>query len=407
MFFSLASKSLVYRKGSVILTILAMTVSIFVMLGVDHIKHQAKTSFASSVSGVDLIIGTRTGSLNLLMYSVFRVGAPTTNISWQSYQRISKDKSVKWAFPISLGDSHKGYRVLGTTVDYFEHFTYGGKQPLVVADGKPFADVFEVVLGSKVASTLGYRIGDKIVLSHGIGSTSFSKHDDAPFKVVGILKATGTPVDQSVHVSIQGLEAVHLGRRLTQEVAKQYTLDSGQLVPRSVTAMMVGLKSRARVFSLQRKINADKREPLSAILPGVALAELWNSMLVVENTLQLISAFVLVSALLGLSAMLLTSIRERRDEIRLLRMIGASPLFLCWLIEVEAILITLLSVLLGIALLYLGLQFAKDFVLDNFGVLIDPDVFTNLNWYTLTIVFAFTLIAALPPALKAFYNAKK
>ena len=154
MFFRLASKSLFNRKGSVALTILAMSVSIFVLLGVEHIRSQTKESFNSTVSGVDLIVGARTGSLNLLLYSVFRIGAPTNNIDWDTYQTIASHSKVAWAIPISLGDSHKGYRVMGTSTDYFKHFSYGKKRQLSFTAGKPFSEVFDVVLGSEVARTL-------------------------------------------------------------------------------------------------------------------------------------------------------------------------------------------------------------------------------------------------------------
>ena len=112
MFIRLATKSLLNRKGSVLLTILAMSVSIFVLLGVEHIRGQSKQSFNNTVSGVDLIVGARTGSLNLLLYSVFRIGSPTNNIAWDTYQSISNNAKVAWAIPISLGDSHQGYRVM-------------------------------------------------------------------------------------------------------------------------------------------------------------------------------------------------------------------------------------------------------------------------------------------------------
>ena len=118
------------------MSLLAISVAIFVLLGIEHIRQQARTSFASTVSGVDLIVGAKTGSTNLLLYSVFRIGAPTDNISWQAYQAISSNQSVAWSIPISLGDSHKGYRVIGTTDSFFEHFSYGKQRSLSLASGK-------------------------------------------------------------------------------------------------------------------------------------------------------------------------------------------------------------------------------------------------------------------------------
>ncbi|REL32234.1 ABC transporter permease [Thalassotalea euphylliae] len=409
MLLQIASKSLWHRKGSVMLTIFAVTVSIVVILATEHIRQQAKTNFANSVSGVDLIVGTRTGSLNLLLYSVFRMGAPTNNISWQAYQSVSQHNAVKWAVPISLGDSHKGYRVLGTTTNYFTYFSFGQQQQLSFEAGRAFNGVFELVLGSEVAKRLGYQLGDKLILSHGIGSTSFTQHKQSPFQVVGILAPTGTPVDRSLHVSLQGLSAVHLARPLNsgQQPASQVSMAAPELQPTSVTAVMLGLTSKMRVFQLQRQINTDNNEPLMAILPGVALQELWQTMSVVEKALRLISALVVISALLGLSAMLISSINERRQEIKLLRMIGASPLFIYWFIELEAMLIVIVSALLATGLLSTGLISAQHYLLNHYGLAITPNVFSQANVITLLLIAVLAFIAAIPPALSAFRNAKQ
>ena len=286
MFIKIAAKSLLSRKGSVLLSLMAMTISIFVLLGVEHIRQQTKENFSSTVSGVDLIVGARTGSLNLLLYSVFRIGSPTNNIRWETYENIASNNKVKWAIPISLGDSHKGYRVLGTSTDYFKHFSYGKQHQLVFANGHAFDQVFDLVLGSEVAKKLGYKLGDKIILAHGIATTSFSMHDDRPFTVTGILEPTGTPVDQTLHVSLQGIEAIHIdwqqGVRTRNSTLTQKELEQATLQPKSITALMLGLKSKIATFQLQRAINKYPKEPLAAILPGVALSELWQMMSILE-----------------------------------------------------------------------------------------------------------------------------
>ena len=390
MFLRLATKSLLHRKGSIILIIFAISVSIFVTLAVDHIRHQAKSSFANSVSGVDLIVGAKTGNLNLLLYSVFRLGSPTNNISWQSYKHLQANSAVNWSIPISLGDSHKGYRVLGTTKNYFKHFSYGNKHKLSFSQGEAFNDVFELVLGAKVAASLGYQVGDSITLSHGIGPTSFTHHDESPFVITGVLAPTGTPVDQTVHVSLQGLEAVHMSPALLNKAIAENTLS--QLQPQSITAVLVGLKSKMMVFNIQRAINTSFDEPLLAILPGVVLSELWQTMLAVENTLRLISALVVLSSLLGLSAMLLTSIKQRSKEIQLLRIIGASPFFIYWFIELEALLITLTSTLISMASLVAALYFAQSYLLNSYGLLIDINVLSNSSISVLGIIFLLTFV---------------
>lgn len=410
MFFRLASKSLFNRKGSVVLTIMAMSVSIFVLLGVEHIRSQTKESFNSTVSGVDLIVGARTGSLNLLLYSVFRIGSPTNNIDWQTYQTIAKKPKVAWAIPISLGDSHKGYRVMGTSADYFKHFSYGNKHQLKFTEGKPFSDLFDVVLGSEVARKLGYSLNDKIILAHGLGKTSFSLHDDSPFQVAGILASTGTPVDQTVHIGLQGIEAIHIdwqqGVKMPGSNITTEQLQSLKLNPKTITAFMLGLNSRMATFSLQRDINNHRKEPLSAILPGVALSELWQMMGVLENTLRLISVLILTAALLGLSAMMLASIRERQHEIHLLRVIGAPPSYLFLLIEMEALLISSVSIMIAISGLYLNLLVSGDFLVSNFGLHMSFTFFSGNNLIFTLLVIGATIIAAALPSFFAYKNAK-
>ncbi len=408
MFFKLAAKSLLERKNSVMLTIMAMAVSIFVLLGVEHIRHQAKDSFANTVSGVDLIVGARTGSLNLLLYSVFRIGSPTNNINWNSFEEIASNSKVKWAIPISLGDSHKGYRVMGTNQNYFKYFSYGDKHKLSFKQGKSFDDLFDVVLGNDVAKKLGYSLGDELVLAHGMASTSFSLHDDRPFTVVGILKPTGTPVDQTLHISLEGIEAIHIdwknGIKIPGKKISESQLEQLKLKPKNITAFMLGLKSRMATFSVQRNINHYNKEPLSAILPGVALSELWQMMNMLENTLRLISLLVLVAALLGLSAMLLASIRERRHEVQLLRVIGASPWFLFLLIELEALMISLLSILLGSSALYGCLAFIRNALASNFGLHINTDILSESSLYLLLIIITSTLLAASIPSFSIYKN---
>ena len=207
--FGLAWKSLLNRRLTAGLLVASVAMSVMLLVAVDRIRTETKTSFINTISGVDLVVGARGGPLNLLLYAVFRVGDATSNISWESYQLVAARPEVAWSVPLSLGDAHRGYRVLGTTDDYFVHYRYGRDRALAFETGKPFANAQEAVLGAEVAATLGYALGDGIVVSHGIGDVSFVHHDDAPFTVAGILAYTGTPVDRTVHVSLAGIEAMH------------------------------------------------------------------------------------------------------------------------------------------------------------------------------------------------------
>jgi putative ABC transport system permease protein len=278
--FRLTLKSLANRKTTVLMTLAMLVMSNLLLLTVDRVRLDTRASFANTVSGTDLIIGARTGSLNLLLYSVFHLGNATNNISWESYQDLIAKKEVDWAIPISLGDSHRGYRVVGTDTTMFTHYRYGRKQNLAFADGKAFEGVFDVVLGAEVSKALGYKVGDQITVSHGVGKTSFTEHADKPFTVTGVLKATGTPIDKSLFVSLEAITAIHVdwvngvklpGVKISAEQALQM-----DLTPDTITAAMIGLKSRMQIFTFQRFVNNYREEPLTAIIPGTAMPAVWK-----------------------------------------------------------------------------------------------------------------------------------
>ena len=396
MILKLARKSLWNRRGTAILTLVSLAISVALILGINHLRHQAKQSFTSTISGTDLIVGARSGSANLLLYAVFRIGNATNNISWKSYETISKSRDVDWTIPISLGDSHRGFRVLGTDHNYFEHYRYGDRRDLVFARGGPFEGVYDTVLGAQVARELGYEIGDKIVIAHGLGDVSFSKHDDKPFTVVGILEPTGTPVDRTVHVMLEGIEAIHLGwqqgaRMPGRGVSAEEALQQ-ELKPEAITAFLVGLESRMATFRLQRAINEYRKEALTAILPGVALAELWDVLGMVENMLIIVAFLVLLATLVGMTTTLLSSMKERQRELAILRAVGAHAGYLFALIEIEALLLALLGVVFGILLLTVSLFMLQPWLASEFGLFISAN---PLNGEALWISAGVLLLAAL------------
>ncbi|WP_017446516.1 ABC transporter permease [Gayadomonas joobiniege] len=409
MLLKLALESLKDRKSSVVLAVIAMTISIFVLLAVEHVRSQTKKNFYSTVSGVDLIVGARTGQINLLLYSVFRLGQPTNNIRWQSFQQITQDDRVNWAIPISLGDSHKGYPVLGTDNRYFEHFKYAQQQALKLVKGHQFTSVFDVVIGANVATKLGYQLGDKITLSHGMSSTSFSQHDDLPFTVTGILAPTGTAVDQTLHVQLTALEAIHKGWHGGVKMAnvKLTQTQLNGLKVNNITAFMLGLNSKMSTFQVQRAVNDFAQEPLTAILPGVALSQLWQMMRGLERALVMVTALVFIAASFGVSAMLLASIRERQKEIQLLRVIGAPAIKIILLILIEATVITLISIGLALFVLFICLNLLQSYLMVEFALHVHSNLITANNLYLLLGVLLTALFIAFIPAISGYQQTKK
>ncbi|MFA0039630.1 ABC transporter permease [Vibrio chagasii] len=401
----LALKSVLNRKATAILTILTVAVSVILLLGVERVRTEAKSSFANTISGTDLIVGGRSGQVNLLLYSVFRIGNATNNIDWKSYQEFSQHKAVKWAIPISLGDSHKGFRVMGTNHSYFENYRYGSKQPLTFQQGKEFNELFDVVIGADVAKKLDYKIGDQIILAHGISDVAFNRHDNLPFKIVGILAPTGTPVDKTVHVSLEAIEAIHVGWESGANLGHTpdaETLKTYDFQPQQITAMMLGLNSKIQTFALQREINNYRQEPLSAIMPGIALHELWGMMAVAEQALLIVSGFVVVAGLLGMLSSLLTSLQERRREMAILRAMGARPRHVFGLLISEASALTFLGITLGVAVLFALIAVVAPIVQQSYGINISISAITPHEWKLLMLVQIAGIIIGFIPAFRAY-----
>jgi putative ABC transport system permease protein len=403
---TLAMRSAWNRKLTLGLTLLSIALSVALLVGVERVRQNAQDSFSQSVSGTDLVIGARTSPVQLMLYAVFHIGDATNNIHWQSYKDIAANPEVAWSIPISMGDSHHGFPVVGTTTDYFEHFHYGDSQSLAFRSGKPFTGLFDAVIGAEVADHLGYHLGDKIILSHGMGSIGLAEHADKPFTITGILARTGTPVDRTVHVSLEAIEAIHLdwagGAKIPGFSIPQRYVTKFDLTPKEITAILVGLKSRAAVFKMQRFVNEYQAEPLLAVLPGVALDQLWQVVGVAERSLLVVSGMVVVVGLCGLVAVILASLNERRRELAILRSVGARPVDVFVLLSAEGLFITLFGMLFGMLLLTALTATFGPIIQSHYGLAIVP-VFISYNELGLLgMVMSVSLLASLAPGYSAY-----
>ncbi|MGI9523181.1 MAG: ABC transporter permease [Hyphomicrobiaceae bacterium] len=404
----LALQSLRNRWLTALLTVIAIAVSVILLLGVDKVRSGAKASFANTISGTDLIVGARSGGIQLLLYAVFRIGNATNNMTWRSYEDIRQRPEVDWMIPLSLGDSHRGFRVLGTSQEYFERYKFRRGRSLVFASGKRFDDLFDAVVGADVARELGYKVGDRIVVAHGVGRIGLNRHDDKPFRVSGVLEKTGTPVDRTVHVSLEAIEAIHVdwqgGARRSDRKVTADDVRQMNLRPKAVTAAMVGLNSKLAIFKLQRYANTYRSEPLSAILPGVTLYELWGLVGTAETALMVVSFMVVVTAILGMITMILATLNERRREIAILRSVGAGPRTVVGLLVSEAGILTLLGVVVGVVLTY-GLLFALRPAIDSaYGLYLDISAPSFTEFAALAAIILGGVLAGLLPALRAYQH---
>jgi putative ABC transport system permease protein len=413
--FRLAIKSTRYRKTALILSIISIAFSVVLLLGIERIRRSIETSFTNTISGTDLIVGARTGNLSLLLSTVFHRGNNTKGISWTSYETIASNPQVDWTIPIVLGDSHKGFAVVGTNSDFFKHYRYGPNLPLETKNGQLVLANMTTVIGAKVAEALAYNVDDAIVLTHGMGTEDFSNHKDNPFTVSAILKPTGTPIDNSVLVLMNDLDHIH-NEFYNQDIDPFAAMESADdhhghnhdahgSHPKTLTGFFVGVKNKSNILQLQKAINDSTSEALMAIMPVITLLELWSVINPIENILKLISFVVLFISLGSMLTTLLTSLNQRRREMSILRSLGARPQLIFGLIILESVGIVLSGILLGICLLIVALIISQPLFSQNFGIRVDLWV-ANLNEiYILLAILISGLLIGLFPAVQCYKQA--
>lgn len=434
----LALRSLRNRRLTTVLTVASIALSVSLLVGVETVRRGIRESFAGTIRGTDLIVGARGGSQQLLMSSVFGLGAPAGSVEWKTYQRWARHPGVAWTIPISLGDSYYGYRVVGTTTAFFEHYHYRNDGSVTPSEGRLFEGEREVVLGVEVAESRKLSLGSEIVLTHGLRGTGISDHEEHPFVVVGILKRTATPVDRSVFITLEGIEGMHEGMPAESpdgwsqpkfaplqlpgaaSAAPPPAAMPGASLPageaevtagddhaghgHKLTAFLLGTKARSASLMLQRQINTDRVEPLTAILPAVALTELWHSIGYAEDGARIITGAVLIVGLLGMLVALYSTLQERRREMAILRSLGAGPGRIAALLVLESGLLSVLGAVVGLALVYGLLGVGQGLAERHFGVYIPITPPGSLEWLYLGGVIVAGVLVGLIPAWRAYRN---
>ena len=559
----LALKSLRNRAFSTSLTVGSIALSVALLIGVENVRVGMRESFSNTISQTDLIVGTKGGTIQLLLYSVFGMGAPTENVSWEAYRQWADHPAVEWTIPYSLGDSHRGFRVIGTNEDFYHRYRYRGGQEIALAEGRASGGLYDVTLGADVASELGYTLGDEIAVTHGIGEVGFLVHDHMPFTVVGVLAKTFTPVDRALYVTLEGMEAIHLEEGASsddghvhdeaeaapaddghvheeaeesapvddghahddeveaadadeghthEEEAETAAADDGhdheeemettaeddghdheeeaEAAPmdddhahddesetvaaddghvhdeaeeiadaddghaheeetettaeddghdheetaaaqtddghdheddghahveaelsiedvevNQVTSFFVGTTDRRDVLQLQREINDFEDEPMMAVIPGVALNEMWRSLGYAETGLRLISIFVVLVGLLGMLVSLYTSLDERRREMAILRAVGAGPKRIVSLLVLESVCLAAAGALAGFVLVYVLLLAGQSLVEAQVGLFIPISPPGSIELLFLGAVVTAGFLIGFVPALKAYRTA--
>jgi putative ABC transport system permease protein len=389
---ALAWRSAWSRRGALLLVLLSIMVSSALVLSVQQLRQDAQRSFSQALTGVDLIVGPRGSPAELMLYAVFHMGRATRNMSYEALAPLSELPQVRFVVPLQLGDSYRGAAVVGTTPEFFSHIQTA-EQPLRFQSGVAFSGPDQVVLGADLARSGAHRLGDAVVLTHGQEGPLAQTHDHHPFTVTGLLAPTGTPIDRSVFISLAGFEAMHQEGSADPATA---------LTPLSVTAVLVGLKQKALVFSARRSIESLPRMGLMAVLPGVTLDELWRMLSVAENALLVVGIMVAISTMFGVTALLLVSLAGRRRELAILRALGASPMGLFTMLLLESLLISLIGLLAGWLLLQLEILLLASPLREQMGIILRNQLPSSESWMVMSLLLGCGLLAGLIPAWRAY-----
>lgn len=400
----LAIKSLANRKATAILAVFSIALSVFLILGVENLRKGVKQSFLQTISSTDMVVGPRTSDVQLLLYSIFQIGDPSNNITLKSLKTLEKHPLVSWMVPISIGDSHRSFRIIGTTQSYFDHMLHPDGQKLRFDSGQKFIRPLQSVIGSQVAKKLGYKPGAEFVASHGLDHVSFISHEREKLKVVGILAPTGTPVDRSLFVSLHTIEALHHDWQPGQKDDGEETDAHLQTVdePELVSAAFFGLKSKISVLNFQRIVNQFAREPLTAVIPGVAFAKIWSLVTKVEQVLLIIAGMVGLASIIGVTITILASLAARRREMAILRSIGAGPFKIMGLFIAESLVLTIAGLMIGAGCLYAGLWFGQNIITQLSGVYFPFLPPGHNEVLFLVLIFIGSFFGAMLPAIGAY-----
>lgn len=374
---------------------------------------QLEDKFEKNFAGIDLVIGAKGSPLQLILSSLYHLDAPTGNMPVSEAKAFLNPKHpiFKSAIPLSLGDSHRGYRIVGTNTGFID--IYEAK----FADGKLFEENMEVVVGATVAKNLNIKLGDEFKSSHGLIEDENLVHEDAaPFKVVGILEKTGSVIDQLILTKTQSIWAVHdehdheaEGSAKHDEAGHEHEHDEAEhsedlpitsYEDKSITSLLVKFKGR-NIQALNMARNINENTNFQAATPAIEINRLYTLLGVGEEALKAMALLIIFVSGLSIFISLFNSLRERKYELAVMRTLGARPGFLFQLIIFEGIIIAVLGYFCGIALSHGSMVLLADFLEKSYRYDFSAAIFLKEEIYIFGGSLVIGIIAAIIPAFQA------
>ncbi len=403
------------------------------------LNKQLQDQFEKNLAGINLVVGAKGSPLQLILSSMYHIDSPTGNIPIKSAKALMNPKHplIDQAIPLSMGDSHQGYRIIGSTYDLVN--LYKGK----VGDGKLWAKDMEVTIGATVADKLGLKLGDDFYSSHGLIIDDNLVHDDAPaFKVAGIFQPTGSVLDQLILTNTQSIWKVHDSHEHEEGAAQEegnhdghdhsgheghdhsdheghdhdnheghdHAVANPTTIPtnealltnadQSITSLLIKFKNNNyRTLNMQRNINENTE--MQAATPAFEINRLYSMMGTGTDALQMLAYVIVFVSGLSIFISLFSSLRERKYELALMRVMGSSPGKLFLLIILEGLILAVLGYLIGIALSHIGMEILAKYMSDAYRYSFSGAMFLKEELYLLLGALGIGFIAAIIPAMQA------
>lgn len=367
--FKLSWKYLIFRPLSTGLNVLLLAMGLAIIIVLLLMQNQFEKKMTQDAAGIDLVVGAKGSPLQLILSGVYHIDFPTGNIPMEEAKKLTRNRLVKSMIPLALGDNYQGYRIVGTNHDYLKLYE------TEFEEGKEWEVPFEVILGSEIARKSGMKFGDTFEGSHGISEGSHD-HEDHPYRVVGVLKPTGSVVDRLILTSIESVWYTHdeadsesvaevgsdsLSTVTMAEVSEEPKIHQDKFhspvaktgfphtdLPREVTSLLIQYRNPIAAIQLPRQINSGTS--MQAASPSFEMSRLFELLGVGVSLLQGLAFVLIAISGLGIFIALYNSLKERKYDLAILRAIGASRIQLLFLVFLEGIMLTFLGAVLGILL---------------------------------------------------------
>ena len=332
---ALAFRYLWARPLAALLNLLLLTLGLASITFVVLVSDQVTRAFQRDLAGIDLVVGAKGSPVQLILAGVFHIDVPPGNIALADVRALAARPEVAQLIPLSLGDSFRGFRIVGTTPDYLAHYR------LRVAQGQPWAGPMEAVAGAQVAQVAGLDPGATFVGTHGLGASGHA-HGETPYRVTGVLAPCGCVVDRLLLTGLESVWQVHEKTMATDEEDRK-ALEAN----REVTMALIRYRSPLAAASFPRYVNNET--DMQAAAPAIEVTRLLRMLGVGTEVLRGVGAVLLLTAALSVFIALWTAVRERRADLAMLRMLGASPAKVAALLLAEGFWLAAIASVLGLA----------------------------------------------------------